>query len=357
MTNRERMLALIQGREHDRVPFVQYSGLAAPNEEVWKLLGRNRLGILKWSAVHTIRYPNCKSESVDFERDGQRWRRTTTHTPGGAIFEERCFEPAYNSSSVRKHYVETPADLEVLIALLEDAVVEENLEQYRNDVEFCGDDGWPLVATGRSPYQQLWVQWTGIDHLAYLMADCPDRVAAVMDLLTRQLRSIFELCAQSEAPFVDISDNITAPAIGPSYFRKYCVPLYDELADMLSDRGALVFVHMDGDLKPLWPAIAESKVRGIDSFSPAPDNDTRVADAVRLWPEMRLWVNFPSSVHLRPYEQVYRQAMTILSEAGHTGRLQIQVSENVPRDRWRTSYRAIAQAIDDYGPPGIPGNG
>ena len=357
MTNRERILAVVQGREHDRVPFVQYSGIAAPNEEVWNLLGRNRLGILKWSHVHRVRYPTCRSESQDFERNGQRWRRTEMHTPKGSMFEERCFESAYNSSSVRKHYVESPADLEVLIALLEDAVVEEDFEQYRNDLEHCGDDGWPLPATARSPYQQLWVQWTGIDHLAYLMADCADRVHAVMALLTRQLRSIFEICAKSEAPFIDVPDNITAPTIGPSYFRKYCVPLYDELADMLSDRGALVFVHMDGDLKPLWPAIAESKVRGIDSLSPAPDNDTRVADAVRVWPQMRLWVNFPSSVHLRPAEEVYDQAMTILSEAGHTGRLQIQVSENVPRQCWRTSYPAIAQAIDDYGPPGMLGNG
>lgn len=32
------MLAVIQGREHDRVPFVQYDNLAAPNEEIWSLV-------------------------------------------------------------------------------------------------------------------------------------------------------------------------------------------------------------------------------------------------------------------------------------------------------------------------------
>ena len=354
MTNRERMLALIQGREHDRVPFVQYSGIAAPNEEVWELLGRNRLGILKWSGVHRALYPNCKHESEDFERDGARWRRTTIHTPAGSMFEERSFEPAYNTSSVRKHYVETPADLEAFIAYLRDSVIEESLEQYRQDLDLCGDDGWPLVATGRSPYQQLWVQWTGLDNLAYLMVDCPDRFHEAIDLLNRQIRRIFEICRQSEAPFIDVADNITAPTIGPRNFEKYCVPLYDELADMLADRGAIVFVHMDGDLKPLWNAITASKVRGLDSLSPPPDNDTSVADAARLWPEMRLGVNFPSSVHLRPAQEVYDEAIKILNEGGHTGRLQIQISENVPRDCWRTSYAAIARAIDDYGPPGKP---
>jgi len=34
MTNRERILAIIHGDPLDRVPFVQYSGLAAPDEAV-----------------------------------------------------------------------------------------------------------------------------------------------------------------------------------------------------------------------------------------------------------------------------------------------------------------------------------
>jgi len=159
------------------------------------------------------------------------------------------------------------------------------------------------------------------------------------------------LAYASPAPFVDFPDNITAPAIGERRFRQYCVPLYDELAGMLSERSAYVFVHMDGDLKPLWQAIAESRVGGLDSFAPAPDNDTTVAQAVSLWPEKRLWVNFPSSVHLCAYDAVRAEAEAILEAAGHTGRLQIQISENVPHAVWRTSLRAIADAIDAFGQP------
>jgi EAL domain-containing protein (putative c-di-GMP-specific phosphodiesterase class I) len=92
-------------------------------------------------------------------------------------------------------------------------------------------------------------------------------------------------------------------------------------------------------------------VRGLDSFSPPPDNDTRVADAVRLWPEMRLWLNFPSSIHLASEERIYEVTREILEEGGHTGRLQIQISENVPPGVWRTSFPQIVRAIDDFGPP------
>jgi len=344
------MLAFIQGRPHDRVPFVQYSGLAAPDEKVWALFGRNQVGVLKWSGVHRFVRDGVTMEHQDEERGGRRHRRTTIHTPKGDLWEERTFEPEYNSSSAHKHYVETGADLDVFIHLLRLTRVVEDMGRYGANEELLGDDGLPLVALMRSPYQQLWVQWTGLEGLAYLMTDYPGRMAEVFDLLTSQMRTAFEIARRVPIPFVDIPDNLTAPAIGADRFEKYCLPLYAELAEMMGDRP--VFVHTDGDLKPLWNSIGRSGIRGLDSLSPPPDNDTSVADAVRLWPEMRLGVNFPSSEHLKPETEIYDAASRLLAEGGHTGRLQIQISENVPRDCWRRSYGAILRAISDYGPAG-----
>jgi hypothetical protein len=105
---------------------------------------------------------------------------------------------------------------------------------------------------------------------------------------------------------------------------------------------------MDGDLKPLWDAIGESPVRLIDSFSPAPENDTSIADAIRMWPEMRLCPNFPSSIHLAEPEVIYETTMELLEQGGRTGRLQIQISENMPPGAWKKSYPQIVRAIHDF---------
>ncbi len=347
-TMRERMLALIQGRPHDRVPFVQYSGIAAPNEEVWAHVGRGRVGLLQWCSVHRVVTPHCRFEHEDFERDGQRFRRTTLHTPAGLLFEERQFEPAYGSSSIRRHYVQEPGDYDVLIAYLRDGTVLDDYAGYAKVDAGLSDDGLPLPAVERTPYQQLWVQWAGLNNLSVHLAECPDKVEEAIELLRQRARRIFEIARRSPAPFIDFPDNITAPAIGPERFRRYCVPLYNELAAMLAERGALAFVHMDGYLKPLWNDIGACGIRGIDSLSPVPDNDTSVAAARRMWPGMRLWVNFPSSCHLRGYKGARAVAERILEEDGGSGLLQIQVSENVPKAAWRESYRAIADAIDAH---------
>ncbi|MGC9064695.1 MAG: hypothetical protein ACP5JL_08470, partial [bacterium] len=68
-------------------------------------------------------------------------------------------------------------------------------------------------------------------------------------------------------------------------------------------------------------------------------------------PEKRLFLNFPSSVHLEEPEEIYKEAKKILKEAGHSGRLWIQISENVPPGVWRKSFPQIVKAIEEFGPP------
>lgn len=347
MTMRQRMLNLVRREEVDRVPFVTYSGVAAPDDEVWELIGRDQMGILRWTMPYRLDRPNCRSTEEPLTRGGLEGLRTTIETPRGTMVSERFFEPTYHTASISRHFVTEPGHYDALLAYFQDTVVVPDLEIVPRVRAELGDDGLALVRVDRTPYQQLWVQWVGIDDLVLHMIDCPDRVEACVASLGDTQRRIFEVIEQVGAEFVDFPDNITAPVIGERYFRQYCVPWYDELAERLGD-AVPVYVHMDGDLKPLWPAIGESRVRGLDSMSPPPDNDTSPGDAVSLWPEMRVCINFPSSVHLAAAAQVYATTMDFLDQAGHSGRFQIQISENVPPFAWRTSYPEIVRAIRDF---------
>jgi hypothetical protein len=138
---RERLLAVLHGGEHDRVPFVTYEGCAAPNEEVWSAVGRDRVGVLRWSGVHRLEHPHCRFLSEGFEREGRKGQRTTLITPEGQLTEERIFEPAYGSSSVRSHYVREPEDYRVLAAYLGDTVVCDDTERVQRDARELGDAG------------------------------------------------------------------------------------------------------------------------------------------------------------------------------------------------------------------------
>jgi len=245
--------------------------------------------------------------------------------------------------------VQEREDYDILISYLKNVNVHPNYDHYLRDLHELGEDGVPMVTLGITPFQQLWIEWVSLFDLSMHLADFPDVVEECVRLMNVILRKQFAIvrdaCREIPIHFVNFPDNVTAPVIGDAKFRKYCVPLYNEMAEMLDD-SIPVIIHMDGDLKSIYSAIGESKIGGIDSFSPPPDNDTSVAEALAMWPKMRILVNFPSSVHLSSAEQIYTQAINLMEEGGASGRMWIQISEDMPADAWKKSFPEIVRAIN-----------
>ena len=355
MNQRQRMLAVIRGEPHDRAPFVQYDNMVAPNEVVWEAIGADSIGILRWSTVHRVDHPHCRIVTEDALIDGKPGWRDTLVTPVGTLTQERTRVSGLGVSAYTKHYVTSLADYAVLRAYLRDAVISLDIEPAARAHQELGERGLPHVSLSRTPYQQMWIQWAALTDFVLHLADDPGIVGECMELMGQQLLEIAAMAraASQEVllPYVDLPDNITAGPIGSSQYRRWCLPYYRQVADILADVGVGVYVHMDGNLRALWPLLDEWPPHGIDSLSPPPDNDTRVADVVERWPETRIQVNFPSSVHWADDATIYAQAMELLEQGGHTGRLQIQVSEDPPPGRWQVSYPAIVRAVADFGRP------
>jgi hypothetical protein len=255
-------------------------------------------------------------------------------------------------TSIEKHYVTSLDDYKVLMAYHQDMHIDPAPDMVQQVWDRLGDDGIPHVWIGRTPYQQLWVEWVSMMDLSLHLVDDPllmaDVFACLGTWITRMAAATAEAARRVEIPYVDIGDNITAPLIGRERFSLYCLPYYQAVHELLSPVDLQLVVHMDGDLLPLADLIASSPVRALDSFSPQPDNDTSVQQALHLWPQMKLMLNFPSSVHLWEPQDIYHATREILAQAEGTGRLQIQVSENPPPERWMVSYPQIIRAINDH---------
>jgi len=346
------MLAILKNQRFDKIPFVQYYDMVSPNQDALDLIGKNNLGFLKWTVIHQFITPDCDWEIIKFEKNGIPGKKRIIHTPVGSIFEEILFEKITGGPSIKKHFIKEKKDYEVFLFYLKNIIVKENLEGFLDNVKELGDDGLPHIDIGRTSYQQLWIQWVLIDDLCQHLVDFPDLMEDVVKQLNEIHRKIFlivrNVAKQYEIPYVIFPDNITAPMIGERYFKKYCMPVYNQCAEILDGTGTLVGAHMDGDLKPLWNAIKQSRIRVIDSMSPPPDNDTSISDALVLWPESRLLVNFPSSVHLKGPVEIYNKTIELLNQGGKSGRMWIQISENMPPGAWKKSYPAIAKAINDF---------
>ena len=106
---------------------------------------------------------------------------------------------------------------------------------------------------------------------------------------------------------------------GPAYA---CVQI---LADAISRAGA---VEPDA----IRDAIAATDLDYIEAFTPAPDTDMTLAEARKAWPDKVLWLNYPSSLHLKSDARV-EQVERMLADHGLRYRRQYdrdQFDEDMP---------------------------
>lgn len=356
MTSKARMVGLIHGEEIDRVPFVQCDNMNAKNEDIWKLLDRDNMGILRWVQAYRIETPHCQIQHEEIRKGELQGWRDILITPKGTLTQQRLLVPELSGpTGFAEHYIKTIDDYHILLAYLRDFKMVEDLTHIQQFNRQIGDKGIPHVSLPRTPYQALWIEWVSIENLILHMQDEPQLLGEVMNLLGDILIKVLKITAgavgKAEFYHVTMGDNIHAPIIGKRLFQKWCIPYYNKISDTLMEEGVPLFIHMDGELKPIWEDIDSCHFQGFDSLSPPPDNDTRVGEAFWRWPDKMVWANFPSSVHLQEAGKIYQKALELLEEGGHTRRFWIQVSEDVPPGIWKKSFPEIMRAIKDFGKP------
>lgn len=349
MTMKERMLAVLKGEPVDHSPFVTYNHNAAPNEEIWAALGRNHMGVYRGTYIHKTENDECKLVTEDIVRNGREGLRKSIITPKGTLFEEHLKQYDLNTYAMTKHYVETREDLEILLYYFRTCRCVPYHQYFYNNLEEVGDDGIVSVSVERTPFQQMWILWASMIDLSYLILDCEDLVEECMSEISRMLGEQFEIMAKAvkelPIPLVEFPENMTAPCIGEERFEKYCIPYYRRLKEMIGD--TMLGIHADGDVKILAPQIARSGLDFLESFSPPPDNDMPLSEAVKVWPNMSFFINFPSSVHLDTPEKIYETAMEIMKVC-QGRKMWIQASESVPPGVWKKSYPEIIRAVEQF---------
>lgn len=122
------------------------------------------------------------------------------------------------------------------------------------------DCPYPRTAWGGSLYG--WIRdWMGVENLSYVVYDDPaffeEMVTTVADCIVGVLAKVlaqgarFDACSMWE----DMCYN-AGPLLSPEHFKKYIVPHYRRITDLLRKHGCDIFyVDCDGridDLIPLW---------------------------------------------------------------------------------------------------------
>jgi hypothetical protein len=178
--------------------------------------------------------------------------------------------------------------------------------------------------------------------------DRRDSLLELYKALVDNRRKIYPIIAHSPALHANYGGNVVPEVIGLDTFEQYYVPHYNEAASVMHTRGKLLGCHFDANCGLLAQAIAQTDLDYIEAFTPAPDTDMTLGAARAAWPDKVLWLNYPSSLHLRSDTQLEQATVDMLNELPTIRGIIVGITEDMPPHRWQSSCRAIMRGLERH---------
>ena len=347
MTPRERVLAVLHGERPDKVPFTIYES-KIPQCAVERRLRNEGLCIVNRRHRGWVdETPHCTWETLRCAENGRPRVRTTIRTPVGEV--TNLAEPAGFTSWTLERFFKGPEDYKVLACIERDREYRPAYEDALEAERWMGEDVILRGALGACPLHQIMIHYMGLETFAVEWAERRDEVLALEAIMRRKRRRLYPIVADAPLTHANFGGNEVTEVMGPQRYREFCIPLYDEAAEALHAAGKLLGTHLDGNNRGWAEDVAACGLDYVEAFTPAPDTDMTLADALAAWPDKVLWINFPSSVHLAAMATFRATAREIVALARETSRVIVGITEDVPPDRWQQNLLAISEIINEAG--------
>ncbi len=346
-TPRERVERVLHGESVLPVPFTIYES-KFPQCAVERELRNRGMCIVKRDVqVYKIQYPHVKITQQVYWEGERQFTRTIYETPVGMLStlgENAGFTIWYHERMYKR-----PEDYAVLRFLIADMVYEPTYDAFLRAEEAFGPDAIFRASFGLEPLQALISGiYMKMQDFCVEWMDRRDEVLALYELLVAKRRQLYPIVAQSPAGHANYGGNVVPSIIGPHVFDEYYVQHYDEAAEVMHRHGKLIGCHLDADSRLIAKAVGATDLDYIEAFTPAPDTDMTLAEARAAWPDKVLWLNFPSSVHLRSDAEVEAFTVNLLNGLDSCQGLIMGITEDVPENRWQGSCRAIMTGLERH---------
>jgi hypothetical protein len=309
MSVHDRVLAVIEGRKPDRVPFcdrlelwrtalIRQGRLPAEFEGLSLIEAHHKVGMgqLKFVVPHEYRLRGVEmTVSVDGEQVSResdpvtsRWpvmeelvradRPGTTEfefaTPVGTISLRQVMLPEAvtwaQTPYLDEHPIKEADDFATVRWIIDHIEVIPRFDKIADAQAEIGDYGFVVPRIDRIPFQEVLIDLLGEMSMFYALNDEPSRVHALLDAIGELRAETAGVLAGLDVPYVEFGDNVTGHMTNPRLFAQYAVPEYQRYAELYHAQGKKLGSHFDGELKPLLGQLRDCGLDVIESVSPAP---------------------------------------------------------------------------------------
>jgi len=313
MSNRERILAALRREPVDKIPFMHW-WRHFPRGTVEREVRNRGMGLCVSLPFYIESRPNVEVVQRSEYTGGRRVVRFTYHTPLGSVSELlrvgvgwgsgimgrdfRGITPWRISPEEEGRMIKKPEDYDIVEFMIEDTRYKPYYEALKDFQGYLGEDGIVTTNLPYSPFQKIAIDFVGQARLYIDYTKHRKKVESLYQTLVEKYRELYPLAIDAPVDYVNYGDNIDGVLVSPRFFERYCTPNYNEAARVLHPSGKVLGSHMDGRLRSLAESIAKTELDVIEAFTPPPMGDLPVSEALSLWKEKVLWINYPSSVYV-----------------------------------------------------------
>jgi hypothetical protein len=373
MTDRERILAVIEGRLPDRIPWIprlqiwydahlQRGDLPA-RYQGWDLR-RIEQDLGMGTPAREGRVFRAELEGVDVRAERTGADTVTTYTtPVGSVTtvsrgSSTLSEGGIAGALLVKHMITGPDDYPVVEEIIRRTRIIPTYADYLAYDAQVGDAGLPLVAMGPDPMYRIIQDLVGYNNVFYHLHDDRARVMHLYDVLEEQAQEIQQVVLDSPATLILHGEHFDSQFTPPRIFRSTMLPYFQTFADRLHARGKVMVCHADADTSHLLGLIKEAGFDMAECFVTAPMVPVTLAEArAAFGDQVIIWGGVPSSILCDPVSDAaftdYMRDLFQTIAPGHA--FILGVADNVMAEAKFDRIERISEMVATLGNCPIPG--
>ena len=368
MTNRERLLAIMDGCSPDRVPWI-------PRLQVWHT-AHSRLGTLPERFLG-LSLPEVEKE-LDMGNPARNGRvftteqtgdvevhqvkegeslLTTYRTPAGSVSTRNRSSAELERIGIGsleiEHKIKGPEDFAAVEYLVEHTHYTPTYGEYNQYEARIGDDGYPMVSAGDCPFHYFLQKLAGYQNGYYLLADYPDEVEHLMATMEEVEREyLWPIIAHSPARLILHGVHFDSTMTPPPFFSRYMTPYYQDFSELLHEHDKTLTLHADADSRLILDHIEEAGFDMAETFTTAPQVTCTLEEAKKRWEDrVIIWGGVPSVILEPAYsEETFEEYMRQLFRTIAPGDAFILgVSDNIMPGAQLERLERIAEMVAEWG--------
>ncbi|HEY3283235.1 MAG TPA: hypothetical protein VGN26_13280 [Armatimonadota bacterium] len=343
MTIRERLEAFWAGERPDEIPYTIYEWewMGAREDPAWQALFDAGLGVTCHRGTFGSETPGLEVRYEDYTEAGKPWRREIQHTPVGDLTQ--TWEAGWH----RKYLLGTAQDYRVMTWIVRHTTLAPCYDEYLQAEAELPPHAVALAYIGRTPLQTILVDWVGLEHFAFHLADFAEELQELYDALLANFRQRTEIVAAGPGRFVSNLENFTAETLGPRRYAQYLLPVYEECFPQIQAAGKIIGCHYDGRTASCKEVIARAPIDLIESLTEPMEGDQTLREARAAWPDKLFWCNIRVGDYQLPPEELRAHVLEMVRDAAPDGRrLAFEVSEHRPAN-WQQSMPVVLETLKE----------